>query len=608
MTQGTAVIRRRLLAVIVALAGLAAMPAAAAAHARLEGSTPADGARLANPPASVTFRFSEPVTLAPESVRVFDPQGRDAERGRTFHPGDRQAEAGVGLPFDLGDGTYTATYHLISADSHPVAGGMTFRIGDGRAAGASLATLLRGQTTGPVTGTALSVARAVQFTAIALALGALVFVLLCWTPGLRAVAGAEAGWAAASATFARRTSTLLRVAALAGLVSSVAALALLAAQLEGRSAWAAARPDALGDLLGTRFGLAWALGAGLWLVVGIAVVARPAPMPVLRPVSVGAAGLALDRVAPRLGLLLVPLSALALLPALSGHAAEQSPVALLLPANVVHVVAVSAWLGGIAMLVLAVRAAARELVAADAIGLLGAVLSRFSGLAGVAVAVLFLGGAIQAVAEVGRLGALVDTAFGRAVLIKLVAFGAIVALGWVNRRRLLSPLMRVDAGADRAGRLLRRTVQGELVIGVAVMAVTGALAGYAPSTAATTAAAPPPPPTPDASASAGFDTEVFLGPTHVKMRVHPGRVGAVDVALSVFNHALQPFRGTKEVQVSAALPGKGIAPIPFRVRRAGPTRFAAAGTLGVPGTWRFTVTLRVSAFDEYSSHVLVPIR
>jgi copper transport protein len=92
------------------------------------------------------------------------------------------------------------------------------------------------------------------------------------------------------------------------------------------------------------------------------------------------------------------------------------------------------------------------------------------------------------------------------------------------------------------------------------------------------------------------------------MRVAPARVRQVDVVLSIFNHALQPYRGTKEVRVSAALPRRGIAPIALRVRRAGPTRFAAAGTLGVPGTWRFIVTLRVSAFDEYSSHVLVPIR
>ena len=63
----------------------------------------------------------------------------------------------------------------------------------------------------------------------------------------------------------------------------------------------------------------------------------------------------------RLAALALPLAALALLPALGGHASVQSPVALLLPANVLHVIAMSAWLGGIAVLVLALRAATARL-------------------------------------------------------------------------------------------------------------------------------------------------------------------------------------------------------------------------------------------------------
>ena len=94
----------------------------------------------------------------------------------------------------------------------------------------------------------------------------------------------------------------------------------------------------------------------------------------------------------------------------------------------------------------------------------------------------------------------------------------------------------------------------------------------------------------------------------MKLRISPARTGPVDVDLRVFNHALQRFTGAKEVKVTAALPARQIAPIAFRVRRANPSRFAAAGTLAIAGTWRIEVTLRVSAFDEYTSHVDVPIR
>ena len=73
------------------------------------------------------------------------------------------------------------------------------------------------------------------------------------------------------------------------------------------------------------------------------------------PASVGATGLAMPG-SGRLVALAVPLAALAALPALGGHASVQSPVALLLPANVVHVLAMAAWFGGVAVLVFAVRA------------------------------------------------------------------------------------------------------------------------------------------------------------------------------------------------------------------------------------------------------------
>ena len=600
-------LRRHAAAALVALVALAVLPAAAAAHATLEATFPAAQARLANPPDAVRFRFDEGVDLRADSVKVFDGSGRAVQRGGAFHPGGRQAEVAVGLPFELPDGTYTATYHVVSADSHPVSGGVVFHVGRGGAAGASLATLLRGQTAGPVTATAFSVVRALQFAAIALGLGTLISVLACWIPGLRAVAGGGPRWAGASAVFARRATRLLAVAAIAGVLSALAALALLAAQLQGGSVWSALRPDVLGDLLRTRFGLAWAVGAGLWLVAGAALAVRPSAVPALRPASVGATGLALRRVEPPLRFLLVPLGALAFLPALSGHASVQRPVAVLLPANVAHVAAMAAWLGGIAVLVLALQRAAAELADADGTRLLVAVVGRFSRLAGVAIAVILLTGVVQGIVEVGSVPALVHTAFGRAVLLKVVAFGAIVALGWRNRSRLLPALGRADAGSPHARHLLRRAVTAELAIGVAVLAITGALAGYPPSTAAT--AAPPALAPVIATGSAKHvNTQIFLGPTHVKMRISPAQAGPVAVDLRVFNHALQRYTETKEVKVTAALPARGIAPIAFRVRRANPSRFAAAGTLPIPGTWRITVTLRVSAFDEYTSHVDVAIR
>jgi copper transport protein len=580
-----------------ALALIALLPATASAHATLEGTTPQRGARLERPPTGVTLRFDEPVEAAFGAVRVFNSHGHEVQSGQAYHPGGRGSAVAVRLRGGLGDDGYTVTYRVISADSHPIAGGFVFVVGDGPAPATAVGDLLDEERAGPVTGTAFGAVRAVQFASIALGLGALVFLLACWVPGLRLVAGAGVEWRLASNAFARRLRALLLAAAAAGVLSAVAALVLQGAVAGGTSFWDAFSTSVVGDVLGTRFGVFWGLAALAWLLAGVLVLAGTSTVPVLRPASVGATGLALPGRA-RLTALAIPLAALAFLPALGGHAGVQSPVAILLGANVVHVVSMSAWLGGIAMLVLALRSATARLEPGDRTRLLAAVVARFSALAGVAIALLLATGVIQGVVEVRTVAHLFDTAFGRAVLAKAVLFAGIVALGWFNRRRLLPALgraARAGAGSGRAGVLLRRTLRVELVLGIAALAVTGALAGYAPSIAENTGP---------------YSTTADVGPARLEMTVDPARVGPNEIHLYLFDRGSgRPFRGAKEVTVHAELPEKGIAAIHLDPTRAGPGHYVVSGAaLSVAGDWMLEVAVRVSDFDEHQAHIKVPIR
>ena len=290
----------------------------------------------------------------------------------------------------------------------------------------------------------------------------------------------------------------------------------------------------------------------------------------------------------------MPLGALALLPALGGHAGVQDPVALLLPANVLHVVAMSAWLGGVAVLVLALRAATAQLEGADRTRLLADVVGRFSALAGVAIAVLLATGVVQGLVEVRTLPHLVDTAFGRAVLFKLVVFSGIVALGWFNRRRLL-PALRQSAGTPgRAGVLLRRTLRAELALGIAALAATGALAGYPPSIA---------------ESSGPFSTTATMGPARLELTVDPAATGPNEVHLYLLNRSDgRPFTRTKELTLSAEQHGR-IAPIELDPVRAGPGHYVVSGaTFGVKGDWHLEVVARTGAFDELRKTLVLPIR
>jgi copper transport protein len=578
------VIRRALLA---ALLALLALPAAASAHATLMGTVPARGAQLKQAPPRVELRFDEAVEAAFGSLKVFDGDGNPVRTGAATSRGTRVA---VKLPPGLKDGTYTVTYRVISADGHPVSGGFVFSVGNAGPAAKSVDALLAGGGTGRITNSAFAVVRAIQYGAIALGLGALAFLLTCWLPALRTVAGGDPAWQTASDAFAFRTQRIIVAACLAGLLSGLTALVLQGAVGEGSTFWTAAKPEVVNEVLGTRFGTAWGLASLAWALALVAM-AIQRPLPRLRPASVGATGLALPP--PRVLALAVPLVALAFLPALGGHTSVQSPVPLLLPANVLHVLAMSAWLGGIAVLVLALRGATSRLEPADRGRLLTAVVARFSALAGVAIAVLLASGVVQGIVEVRTFPHLLDTAFGRAVLIKIVAALGIVSLGYVNRQRLL-PALRRSATPDRAGVLLRRTLTAELVLGAIAIGVTGALSTYAPSIAVS---------------SGPYATSAVMGPLRLEVTVDPAKAGPNQLHLYIFDRRTgAPFDETKEIRVTAALPEKAIAPISMVPHVAGPGHFVVDGaSMTVKGKWAMSVVDRVSDFDEYEARFSAPI-
>jgi copper transport protein len=595
--------RRLLTLALAALAALAVATPAAQAHAELEGSSPAAGAVVAHQPSSVSFRFGESVEGNFGAVSVYDAAGRRVDDGKVFHPGGRGKEIAVGLKAHLADGSYTATYRVISADSHPVSGGLVFSLGAaGAAPGKSVSELLSGSAAGPVTETAFGVARGTAYLAIALGLGGLAFLLLIWGPALAAASGAGAGWPAAAAAFARRARLLLAVAVGLGAVSALAGIVLQGATAAGTSFWSALDANVIREVLGTRFGLVWALRASAWLLLGAVLLAGAGvrTVAVLRPVAVGADGFAPSPSPGRatLAALALPAAFLAISPALAGHATTQRPVAALLPLDVVHVLAMSAWIGGLVMALLVVPAATRRLAAEDRTRLLAALLLRFSPLALGCVVALAATGTTLALLDMGGLSPLLSTPFGRAVLIKVCLLALLVCLGAVNRQRVVPALSRLAAeglAPGAAGRLLRRTLRAEVALVVAVLGVTAALVSYAP---------------PSTAAAGPFSATKRMGPIELQTTIDPARVGANQLHLYLFDaQSGAPYTKTKELQVEATLPSRRIGPLRTTLHQTGPGHYVAdALTLQPGGDWKLDVTDRVSDFDAYTTTVEVPVR
>lgn len=596
-------IRRLLLAVLAATAVGAILAPGALAHAQLVSSSPARNAVVPAEPKAVIFRFNESVEGKFGAIKVFDAGAKRVDDGDTKHPGGEGAALSTGLKSGLPDGSYTATYRVISADGHPVEGGVVFSIGkQGATSSRSIDQLIGTSRAGPATKIPFGLVRTLDYLATALAIGLLAFLLWCWRRGLAEVAGAGADWRAASEALAGRAWQLLFLAVNLGIAASVLGVVFEGATAAGTTFWGALDGSIIRDVLSTRFGTIWGLKAVVWIALGGALmVVAPKRAFALRPAALGADGQILG--APGVGRVLalaIPAAALAFAPALAGHATTQNDTVLLVPTDVVHVVAMSVWFGGLAALLLLVPKATAALEPVDRTRLLAALLLRFSPLALACVIALQLTGTIQSIVYLDSFGDFLHDAFGRAVLIKIVLILGLVGVGAFNRQKVVPRLraLAADGGTPgESGHLLRRTLRLEVLTILVVLIVTGALVGYAPPSATA------------GGAGGSANINKRLGPYDFEATVDPARVGPNTMHVYLFDaRDATPFDGTKELTVKAVEKDKGVGPLPVAFQKTGPGHYTADSFQLVPGgTWTFFVQDRVSEFDQYTTSFTVKV-
>ncbi|HWF33615.1 MAG TPA: CopD family protein [Solirubrobacteraceae bacterium] len=586
-------IRAQIAATLLACVALLGAAPAAFAHAQLLSTEPASGATLAAQPKLVVFEFGENVGGTLGAVRVYGAAGNEVDDASVSHPqGDAHALA-VGLRAGLPDGTYTATYRVVSADTHIVYGGLVFNIGHASAASnITVAGLIKRNESGRVTKIAFGVTRALDYVSIALMLGALAFVLIAWGPAARALAVNDADaeqWRTASLIFTRRLQRLLYVAIALGATVSVLGFLLQGASAAGVSLWTSLKGSVLNDTLDTRFGTVWAVRALDWLALGALLIGAQAR---------GRALVTALRSRAILAAFALGAAYLALTPALAGHASIEHPTWLFFPSDVLHVLAASVWVGGIACLLLALPAATGRLAGPQRTRLLLATLARFSPLALAAVVTIAITGIVQALIDVRNFDGLVHTTYGALVIVKVALLLVLITLGWVNRDRVLPALRRlVEAGSTpgAAGVLARRTMRSELALMLCVFGVTAALISY----------------TPPIDADAGpFSIDTTLGAAELEMTLEPAEVGLNTAHIYLIDaRSGTQFTQTKELTVTAKLPAKNIGPIALKTIPAGPGHYILnSAVLSPAGTWQLEVTDRVSEFEQHSRTIDVPIR
>lgn len=428
--------KRALASVLLAVLLVGAGAAPASAHATLLETDPAEGEVLSSSPGTVTFTFDEPVSLVPDGVQVFDAAGEPVESDASAS----DEEITVEVPDELADGTYVVTWRAVSTDSHVIAGSLTFSVGEPSETVIPPGAGSPGSDTG--LRSVIAVVQGVDYVALLLA-GGLVFFLAWTTREVRLQPSVR-----------RRLTRVLRVAAAVAVVAAVLLVPLSGSYQRGFG---------LGGVLDLASYDPRLVGNDI-LVLG------------LQALGLGLVVRLLDRPGPGEVTAWVGGAFAVWSPALVGHTRAYEPVNLMVLTDALHLSAGAIWLGGLVGLALTLRSlAGRERDAA-------ALLTRFTTIAASLLAVLAVTGVLMGWRILGAWAPLVETWYGRLLLVKVAVALVVVAVAAWNRYGLL-PRMS-DPGHDtrrRTAGLLHRTVVAEAVLVIGLLGITGFLVQQPPT-------------------------------------------------------------------------------------------------------------------------------
>jgi putative copper export protein len=169
-------------------------------------------------------------------------------------------------------------------------------------------------------------------------------------------------------------------------------------------------------------------------------------------------------------------AALGFFPGLTGHAAGAADARwLALVADALHVWAAGAWVGGLALVLYLVSIARNGSVGQGGASELGTLVPLFSPIAVLGAGILAVTGSVGAFRELGAVGALWSTGYGRVLTLKVALVGVVLALGAVNWRRLTPRL-----GTESGDRTMLRAAAIELLVANAVLLITAVLVRTSP--------------------------------------------------------------------------------------------------------------------------------
>lgn len=540
MTRPVVVRRARLLVASIGLGLMLALSSAAPAqaHASVEGTNPQDGQIVTSVPEAITVTFNESVSLPPQGNQLLDAAGQPVEaRIEAIDNVVKFTPAS-----ELARGTYIVSWRVISADTHPVAGGFTFSIGAPSSTAIDVPT-----------GSAdrhVSVLRAfsevVRYLGVLGYAGLLLFIEL--------IAGRALNRSTASRTLLDQWARWCAWAAVGGSLALIPLVRL----------WQDAEPlNQMTSLTWWRDALTGQPAVAAGVLIGGLMLARLGRS--TQP-AVTAAGIALV-----LGSLIVV-----------GHTRSYGPPWLVLTADLVHISAAALWIGGILGL-LVVLWPGQQIRPADA----AAVIGRFSTAAAVIVAALIVAAGVLYWRIAGSWSALWTTSYGVLVAVKVALVAAVLAIAAFNRYQVVPSIAGNNERRHQMS-VLRRAIVAEATILALVTAVTGVLVSQSPESAT-------------AAQNTGEDSTTLVADVndlHVTFVITPARRGTNSVQITLADNNADPIDPIDPPTIAVALTEHDLGPFTHTVTRTGPGAYESSIDFPIEGTWTLTFGARLSEFES----------
>jgi copper transport protein len=551
-------LRSFILAVIIALL----VSGVVFAHANIVKSDPAANAVLPQAPAQVTIEFTEAVEPRLSKIEVLYDDGSVADNGDTARDPNDSKVLHVSLK-DARDGTYIVSWRALSeADGHVTSGSFVFSVGQ-----PIDPAKLGVQGSGAVTSPLDMIARALTFIGQAVIAGVVAFRWLVWRPALKAAQLSDEV-DARSIPFTKRV--LIVVLALA----AVGAVLMLIAQSSNSG-------GSIGEWLGTRVGRVWLGRVATLIAIGV----------LIDDIAATARGKWFGTIVS----IWLPLQLLFLTTLTSHSAAISQPPIVPFAIDFIHLIATSIWVGGLTMLAYVVPRVTQTLGDEDRSWLWLRTVVNFSTLAAVAVGALIVTGSYLSFLHVGSWTALIGTAYGRALLLKLALVGVVMLIGGYNliviKPQLDRAIDRPEAGPQLQKRF-RRTVVIEAVVGVLVLASAGILTALPRSK------------DPQPTVTAGpLQLTMTSDNLDISLTIDPARSGTSTYSVRLTQNG-QPITDAGDVSLRFTYLTRGLGAAQAKTTATNDGAYSANGAyLSLPGEWQIsTVVRRPNAFDAFADY------